>query len=79
MSDNRGDLKFGADNAPLKGGKITTYEGGIRVPGVAWWPSRLPAGEVREQFISAHDLHPTIRAVAGLPPSADRRKVGQNV
>ena len=79
MSDNGGHLKFGADNAPLKGGKITAYEGGIRVPGVAWWPGRLPAGEVREQFISAHDLHPSFRALAGLPPGADPRKVGQNV
>ena len=78
MSDNGGDARFGADNAPLKGGKTTAYEGGIRVPGIAWWLGRLPAGEVREQFISAHDLHPSFRALAGLPPSADPRKVGQN-
>ena len=79
MSDNGGDLNFGADNAPLKGGKATAYEGGIRVPGVAWWPGRLPAGELREQFISAHDLHPSFRALAGLPPSAGPRKGGQRV
>ena len=79
MSDNGGAAKFGADNAPLKGGKATAYEGGIRVPGIAWWPGRLPPGELREQFISVHDLHPTFRALAGLPPNADRRKVGQNV
>ena len=48
------------------------------MPGIAWWLGRLPAGEVREQFISAHDLHPSFRALAGLPPSADPRKVGQN-
>ncbi|MEE6516723.1 hypothetical protein FKM82_026422 [Ascaphus truei] len=36
----------GGSNAPFLCGKQTTFEGGMRVPGIAWWPGRVAAGQV---------------------------------
>ena len=49
---------------PLRDGKGTTFEGGIRVPGVMWWPGSLQPGVVRD-IGSAMDLFPTMLALAG--------------
>ncbi|MEZ5385665.1 MAG: sulfatase-like hydrolase/transferase, partial [Prosthecobacter sp.] len=43
-SDNGGPLNHGADNTPLRGGKGSTLEGGMRVCTIAWWPGRIAAG-----------------------------------
>ena len=64
MSDNGGSTKFGASNSPLKGAKTSQYEGGIRVPAIAWWPSKLKGG-LREQIMSVHDIYPTLLGLAG--------------
>ena len=47
------------DNAPLKGGKGTLSEGGIRVPYVFRWKGTIPAGAVSKQAIASIDLYPT--------------------
>ncbi|WP_165246051.1 sulfatase-like hydrolase/transferase [Paludisphaera soli] len=52
-------------NRPFRGQKRTLWEGGIRVPGVASWPGRLPAGTVSSVPISLIDLLPTFAAAAG--------------
>jgi len=52
------------DNAPLRGGKGTFYEGGIRTPFVAKWPNHIPAGTVSNEFCSAIDLFPTFLNIA---------------
>lgn len=46
------------------------YDGGYRVPFVAWGPSRLPAGKRVGSIIMGIDLLPTFRAMAGMPPLA---------
>lgn len=56
----------GAQNGPLRYGKGTLHEGGIRVPFLLSWPSRIPAGKVVEYPISALDLFPTAVAAAEL-------------
>jgi arylsulfatase A-like enzyme len=43
-SDNGGQLNVGANNGPLRAGKQDMYEGGIRVPMCAVWPSKIKAG-----------------------------------
>jgi arylsulfatase A-like enzyme len=63
LSDNGGSGNGG--NAPLRGGKGNMFEGGIRVPFVAWWPERLPAGKVSDQFLTSLEIFPTIAAAAG--------------
>jgi arylsulfatase A-like enzyme len=51
--------------APLRGGKNQLFEGGLRVPFIARWPGRIPAGTSRREFITALDLFPTLLAAAG--------------
>jgi arylsulfatase A-like enzyme len=60
MSDNGGAARLGANNGRLRGGKGTTWEGGIRVPAVLWWPKRLQAGSIHDQMITAEDILPTL-------------------
>jgi uncharacterized sulfatase len=56
---------FEGDNGPYRDGKGSTWEGGYRVPLVAWWPGRLPAGTVSNALSMNIDLLPTIAALAG--------------
>jgi arylsulfatase A-like enzyme len=53
---------------PLKGMKTQLWEGGIRVPGIALWPGRIPAGGVSTSVASTLDLFPAFCAAAGLRP-----------
>src|SRR5436190_11013882 len=55
----------GGSNLPLRGVKGTTWEGGMRVPCVARWPGRIPAGTVRSAVTTSMDLFPTLAALAG--------------
>lgn len=50
---------------PLKGGKGSTWEGGMRVPTLAWWPGRIPAGTQIDAIISQMDILPTLVGLAG--------------
>ncbi len=54
-------------NAPFRGGKRDLYDGGIRVPTIAWWPGTIEPG-LRSNHISAFwDFAPTALELAGLP------------
>ena len=67
-SDNGPWLSYGehAGNAgPLREGKGTMWEGGVRVPFLARWPGRVPAGTTCDEFAATIDLLPTIAALAG--------------
>ncbi len=74
-SDNGPWLSYGnhAGSArPLREGKGTTFDGGVRVPFVARWPGRIPAGAVNRQPAMTIDLLPTIAKIAGAETSKDR-------
>ncbi len=65
--------------APLRGGKLTMYEGGLRVPGVARWPARIkPGGESAEPIVF-YDVLPTLCALAGAPVPAGAKTDGVDV
>lgn len=66
-------------NGPLRSGKGTTFEGGIRVPAIAWWPKTLNAGQILAEPVSTLDLFPTIAALAGATPSRPRILDGQDL
>jgi arylsulfatase A-like enzyme len=77
-SDNGGyigvDRKSGqtvpvTSNAPLRSGKGSLYEGGIRVPLLVHWPGVTPAGTVCNRPVMLADLFPTL-VTAGAPNSA---------
>lgn len=56
----------------LRGSKLSLYEGGIRVPCIAWWPGRTPAARVNDGTVfAAVDFFPTLCAIGGaaLPKS----------
>jgi arylsulfatase A-like enzyme len=56
--------------APLRGGKLSHYEGGVRVPFMLSWPGRIKGGKVYRQTVSAFDIFPTaVKAARGEMPS----------
>ncbi len=56
----------------LRDGKGSTWEGGMRVPGIAWWPAKIPAGKVCREMATTMDLMPTIAMFAGAEAPKDR-------
>lgn len=66
-------------NGPLRAGKGTTFEGGIRVPAICHWPKKMAAGRTVTEPISTLDLFPTIAALAGARLPADRVLDGLDV
>jgi arylsulfatase A-like enzyme len=59
-------------NLPLRGGKATLYEGGIREPAIVVWPGVVPAGSRSEALIESEDLYPTLIEMAGARPRKDQ-------
>ncbi|MFK7770167.1 MAG: arylsulfatase, partial [Mariniblastus sp.] len=58
---------------PFDGTKRDTWEGGIRMPTLVWWPKNIPAGKINNQPSQFHDWMTTMAAVAGIsaPARAD--------
>ncbi len=75
FSDNGGPLAQSADNTPLRGGKHTDYEGGVRTPFLVVWPNRLQPG-FTDAVVSSLDVLPTVLAAAGIGTPEDRRPDG---
>jgi arylsulfatase A-like enzyme len=69
----------GGSALPLRDGKGTVYEGGMRVPCVMRWPGRIPAGKTCTELATAMDLLPTIAGLAGAGAPADRVIDGKNI
>lgn len=65
------DLTFGT-NAPLRGGKVTTYEGGVRVPGIVHWPAKIKGGQTDDTPTWVADVFPTVLDYLDIPLPADR-------
>ena len=57
--------KDGGSAGPLRGSKGSTWEGGVRVPTIAWWPGRVPAGSDCNACAGTIDLLPTFVSLAG--------------
>jgi len=63
ISDNGPALELcngGGTAGGLKGGKLTTWDGGVRVPAIVWWPDRIPPNTVSSHVSSTLDVFPTI-------------------
>lgn len=65
------DYEFFNSNGPLRGYKRDTYEGGIRVPTMAFWRGKIKAGQVSDYIGIGQDFLPTIAEAAGVRPPAD--------
>jgi arylsulfatase A-like enzyme len=81
FSDNGGAAYSvgGADNAPLRGGKGETFEGGIRVISLLRWPASIPAGQKMSQIMSAMDVFPTLAEAAGIEAKNQRPFDGRSM
>lgn len=57
---------------PLRGWKMSAWDGGSRVPFIARWPGKIPAGSESDELLSTMDLLPTFASIAGAtPPDAE--------
>ncbi len=68
ISDNGGyseSYEQHADNGGFRGEKATCYEGGVRIPAMLSWPSRIKPGQTSDQVLCNIDLVPTLAAVTG--------------
>lgn len=81
FSDNGAWLSYGEHagaNTPLREGKLTTFEGGVRVPCIMRWPGKIPAKRVSDEPVMSIDLLPTITDLVGGKPSV-RKIDGLNI
>ncbi len=77
FSDNGGTPQ--GSNGPLRGHKGQVWEGGHRVPCIAWWPGTVRAGSVSDELAITLDIMPTILAAASVLPSSERKLDGLNL
>jgi arylsulfatase len=57
-----------AGYTPFRGMKGSSYEGGFRVPAIAWWPGKIKPGQINMDMFSHMDWWPTFGKLAGLAP-----------
>lgn len=81
FSDNGGAAYSigGADNAPLRGGKGETFEGGIRVVSLLRWPAAIEPGSRFASIMTVMDLFPTLAEAAGITPQNRRPLDGRSL
>ena len=85
FSDNGGNMYNSVDdttptsNRPLRGGKASMFEGGVRVPAVITWPEVVAGGTRSEAVIQSSDFYPTLLEMLGLQPRADQRFDGVSI
>jgi arylsulfatase A len=70
---------FGGSALPLRDGKFSIYEGGMREPCIMRWPGRIPAGKVCDKVCGTIDLLPTFARLAGAEIPADRVIDGKDI
>jgi arylsulfatase A len=66
-------------NAPLRGFKGSTWEGGMREPTIAWWPGKIPPGTATDEITAMMDILPTFVRLAGGNVPPDRKIDGADV
>ena len=81
FSDNGGAAYSvgGADNAPLRGGKGETFEGGIRVVSIIRWPGHIKPGQEMTEIMTAMDVFPTLAEAAEVPALNTRTFDGRSM
>ncbi len=77
--DGRGPQDRGGSAGPLRSGKVSTWEGGIRVPSIWWAPGGIPQGQVCSRIASTMDVLPTFARLAGVPLPTDRIIDGEDI
>jgi len=70
---------YGGSAHPLRGSKMMTWDGGLRVPCIARWPGRVPAGSECREIATTMDILPTMAHLAGAPLPEDRVLDGRDI
>jgi arylsulfatase A-like enzyme len=84
-SDNGGYIHYAhefhriSDNGDLRGQKTEVYEGGHRVPFIAYWPGRILPGTKTDETVLTMDMFPTFAALAGAEIPLDKQPDGVNI
>lgn len=81
-SDNGPWLLYGnhaGSAGPLREGKATTFDGGVRVPCIMRWPGRIPRGKVIREMAMTIDVLPTLAKLAGAEVPSDRVIDGKDI
>jgi len=78
FSDN-GAISAGGSNQPFRGGKFSHYEGGHRVPAIAWWPGTIAPGSRSAALTLGMDLLPTFADLAGMEVPNERKLDGTSI
>lgn len=78
-TDNGSAREKQGSNLPLRGRKGRTDEGGMRVPCLARWPGKIPAGTVCQEVCATIDVLPTFAKLAGRSPDLDRKIDGHDI
>lgn len=79
LADGRLPGDHGGSAGPLRSGKVSTFEGGVRVPTILWGPGRVPAGVTCDSIATTMDLLPTLAALAGAKTPDDRVIDGEDI
>ena len=79
FSSDNGPMGKGGNTGGLRGAIRDSYEGGVRVPFIARWPGRIPAGRVENRPAIAYDIFPTFVGLAGGRVPDDRVYDGQDI
>lgn len=62
-----GRMGHPTENAPLRAGKGSAYEGGVRTPTIYYWPGVTPGGATSDVPVITVDIYPTVLEIAGVP------------
>ena len=69
----------GGSAGSLRSGKVSTFEGGVRVPAILWGPGRVPANTTCDAIATTMDVLPTFAALAGAEVPSDRVIDGEDI
>lgn len=69
----------GGSAGPLRSGKVSTFEGGVRVPAILWGHRRIASGTACDSIATTMDLLPTLAALAGAGVPDDRVIDGEDI
>ncbi|MCX8155432.1 MAG: sulfatase [Verrucomicrobiae bacterium] len=79
LTSDNGGLVPVTDNSPLRAGKGSAYEGGVRVIAIVKWPGVTPPGSVNDTPIISMDFYPTLLEIAGVPLRPGQRMDGESL
>jgi arylsulfatase A-like enzyme len=60
-------------NSPLRGGKASMWEGGVRVPCIVSWPGKIEPASSSDEIIQGSDFYPTFLEILGIQPEPEQK------